>query len=133
MGTATATATGITNDPVTKMNKLPPDSTPELSQTTKQPGKKGSHPTNWKSGVLGAIIGQFKIVVTKRIRKDGYPGFRWQYRFHDHIVRNDQELQRIRKYIRNNPSNWEKDKFNGQYANRVNEETADYEQEEWMI
>jgi REP element-mobilizing transposase RayT len=81
-------------------------SAPELPQTTKQPGKTGSHPINWKSGVLGAIIGQFKIMVTKRIRKNGYPGFNWQFRFHDHIIRNDQELQRIREYIRNNPSNW---------------------------
>lgn len=31
---------------------------------------------------------------------------RWQMHFHDHIIRNDQELCRIRQYILNNPSAW---------------------------
>jgi len=30
----------------------------------------------------------------------------WQSRFHDHVVRNDRDLERIRKYIRENPSRW---------------------------
>ncbi|MEI6435411.1 MAG: transposase, partial [Bacteroidota bacterium] len=34
----------------------------------------------------------------------------WQGRFHDHIVRNDDVLERIRKYIANNPKNWNIDK-----------------------
>ena len=30
----------------------------------------------------------------------------WQRRYHDHIIRNDHDLQRIREYIRNNPVRW---------------------------
>ena len=30
----------------------------------------------------------------------------WQSRFHDHIVRNDAALERIRHYIENNPKSW---------------------------
>lgn len=36
---------------------------------------------------------------------------RWQERFHDHIIRNEQELHRIQRYIINNPSNWDNDTF----------------------
>ncbi len=35
----------------------------------------------------------------------------WQSRFHDHIIRNDAEYQRINNYIEINPENWDKDKF----------------------
>ena len=34
---------------------------------------------------------------------------RWQTRFHDRIIRDEQELNRIRQYIINNPLTWEKD------------------------
>jgi putative transposase len=34
---------------------------------------------------------------------------RWQPRFHDHIIRDEQELFRIQQYIFNNPATWEKD------------------------
>jgi putative transposase len=36
--------------------------------------------------------------------------FAWQPRFHDHIIRNDAEYQRISDYIVSNPSNWMDDK-----------------------
>ena len=32
--------------------------------------------------------------------------FKWQSLFHDHIIRDDESLQRIREYIRENPKNW---------------------------
>jgi putative transposase len=38
------------------------------------------------------------------------PGLtRWQSRFHDHIIRNERELQRIQQYIHNNPLTWDND------------------------
>lgn len=37
--------------------------------------------------------------------------FAWQPRFHDHIIRNERTFEKIKNYIINNPSNWEKDKF----------------------
>jgi hypothetical protein len=39
------------------------------------------------------------------------PDFKWQPRYHDHIIRNDAEYQRINDYIENNPANWGMDKF----------------------
>ena len=35
----------------------------------------------------------------------------WQERFHDHIIRNEAEYNRIKNYIINNPKNWDKDCF----------------------
>ncbi|MEB3291536.1 MAG: hypothetical protein VKJ24_00105 [Synechococcales bacterium] len=39
------------------------------------------------------------------------PDFKWQPRYHDHIIRDAQAFDRIRHYIRNNPRQWQKDKF----------------------
>jgi REP element-mobilizing transposase RayT len=36
----------------------------------------------------------------------------WQRNYYEHIVRNDDDLNRIREYIRNNPANWEIDPEN---------------------
>jgi hypothetical protein len=57
-------------------------------------------------GSLGSIIGQFKSVCVKRIRRLGNMDFAWQPRFHDRIIRDDYAAFCIRRYIRLNPSNW---------------------------
>jgi hypothetical protein len=44
------------------------------------------------SNSLGSIIGQFKSVATKRIRKEGCLNFKWQRNYYDRIIRNDKEL-----------------------------------------
>jgi len=64
----------------------------------------------WKPGTLGAIINQYKRICTIESRKIN-PDFAWQSRFHDHIIRNNAEYQRIKNYIINNPQNWRGDKF----------------------
>jgi len=38
--------------------------------------------------------------------------FTWQSRFHDRIIRNDQQYQQIKNYIINNPENWNNDSLN---------------------
>lgn len=61
---------------------------------------------------LSSIIRGFKIGVTK-FAKNNNIVFAWQSRFHDRIIRNDDELNRIRKYIIDNPARWELDRNNG--------------------
>jgi putative transposase len=63
-----------------------------------------------KPNSLGSIIGQFKSVCTKQIREMGFTEFRWQNRFHDHIIRDEESLSRIRQYILHNPAKWELDR-----------------------
>ena len=63
-----------------------------------------------RCGRLSHMIGQFKSAVTKYANQHEIP-FAWQPRFHDHIIRNGVEMNRIADYIQNNPMNWELDRF----------------------
>ena len=69
---------------------------------------------------IGAIMAQFKSIVTKRINllcdTQGAPV--WQRNYYEHIIRNDADLDRIRAYIFNNPFNWQSDDENLQNLRR---------------
>ena len=60
---------------------------------------------------LGEIIRYFKGRTSFEIHQKIDLNFTWQPRFHDRIIRNENELNRIMKYIKNNPKNWKKDKY----------------------
>lgn len=59
---------------------------------------------------LSRIIRWYKGRTTYESRKYD-PNFEWQSRFHDHIIRDVNELQRIRNYIDNNVINWKDNHF----------------------
>lgn len=59
-----------------------------------------------KPNSIGVVINQFKRICTVTLKTAGYD-FVWQPRFHDHIIRTQPELHRIRKYIAENPSKWD--------------------------
>ncbi|MGQ9563976.1 MAG: transposase, partial [Thermogutta sp.] len=63
---------------------------------------------------LPEIIRQFKTFSARRInetrRTPGVPV--WQRNYYEHIIRNDESLNRIREYIANNPAQWEMDREN---------------------
>ncbi|MFH1321207.1 MAG: hypothetical protein ABII90_11225 [Bacteroidota bacterium] len=63
------------------------------------------------SGSVSVIINQYKSSVKRWCNKNGHEYFRWQSRFHDHIIRNEQSYQTISDYIINNPAKWKDDKF----------------------
>jgi len=48
----------------------------------------------------------------KRIRQSGRINFKWQRGFYDRIIRNDDELNRIREYIIYNSLKWQEDNDN---------------------
>ena len=60
---------------------------------------------------LASIMRGFKIAVTTYARKNNID-FAWQERFYDIIIRNQNALDNVRRYIINNPQSWENDKFN---------------------
>ncbi len=62
------------------------------------------------SKTVGAIVRGFKIGVTKLLREK-YKEDIWQRNYYEHIVRTEADLNRIRKYINNNPMNWKGDRF----------------------
>jgi REP element-mobilizing transposase RayT len=97
-------------------------------------------PTEFKSpsNTIGAIIRGYKGATTKKIKKlfdtgnidtgnidtgvlqyapipipipISPTGSIWQRNYYEHIIRNENEYNRITQYIINNPKNWKKDKF----------------------
>ena len=54
---------------------------------------------------LASVIRGFKSSV-KRYANQNNIEFEWQTRYHDKIVRNEEALQAIRQYIKNNPKKW---------------------------
>lgn len=62
---------------------------------------------------LGTIIGTYKAAVTRYANRvlENPPSKIWQSRYHDHIIRNEADLKRIREYVVYNPQKWEADTF----------------------
>jgi len=89
---------------------------------------------------VGDIVGVYKSLSVHHCLqwiKSNYPTFHmgkfWQRNYWEHIVRNDNELDRIRKYILQNPQKWETDKLNGGFGNMVMESSATYGDGSWMV
>jgi len=68
---------------------------------------------------LPDIVHRFKTLTTKKyadgVKNRDWPHFHkrfWQRNYHEHIIRSDQRLAVIRRYIRRNPENWEMDTEN---------------------
>ncbi len=81
---------------------------PQL-ETSPQPGLQ-----NAESGSVGAVIGNFKSLMTRRINnlRQTPDGRVWQRGYYDRIIRNERELNATRQYIQNNPIRWAEDKEN---------------------
>lgn len=47
-----------------------------------------------------------------------YDGAVWQEGYHDHIVRNERELDELRMYVSTNVERWDKDKFYDGFVDR---------------
>jgi putative transposase len=59
---------------------------------------------------LASIVHGYKIGVTKYARQNQIP-FAWQARYHDRVIRNAGEHERISQYIRTNPQKWADDTY----------------------
>lgn len=72
---------------------------------------------------LGDVVGAFKSLATTGyidgVNAKGWPEFRgrlWQRNYFEHVIRDDDALNRIRRYIDDNPARWEFDDENPQKA-----------------
>ena len=81
--------------------------------TTPSAMEKSPHKNKFgvQSKNLSSIIRGFKIAVTTYARKHNI-NFAWQERFHDRIIRDNNDLENVRAYIFNNPHNWNDDELN---------------------
>lgn len=59
---------------------------------------------------LGSIIRGIKSSVTSYANNQNL-NFRWHPNFHDVLIRDEDSLQKIRRYIKNNVKNWKEDRF----------------------
>lgn len=60
---------------------------------------------------MGAIVRGFKSAVTAMGKQCAIvpDGKIWQRNYYEHIIRDADDLERIRAYIRDNPRNWQRD------------------------
>ncbi len=68
---------------------------------------------------LGKIAHHFKARATKIIYDSSKDNFKWQRSFYDYIIRNNRSLNKIREYIINNASTWDKDEHNLNNKNHI--------------
>lgn len=59
---------------------------------------------------LASIVRGYKIGVTKFARENSIP-FQWQARYHDRVIRDAREHERIAQYILSNPQRWTEDEL----------------------
>jgi len=66
--------------------------------------------------IIPKIMGKFQMLTSREINLLGKTsGIKnWQPNYHDHVIRNPESYQRIKKYIINNPKNWADDTFFGE-------------------
>ncbi|MCK4225842.1 transposase [candidate division WOR-3 bacterium] len=81
---------------------------------------------------LGEIIrwfkGRAKFEIGERYDKD----FKWQRNYYDHIIRNENELAKVREYVINNPYRWNEDAENPEnwkFAGKI--DIAEYYRNIW--
>jgi REP element-mobilizing transposase RayT len=65
-----------------------------------------------RAPTVGEVIRVYKAVSARAIRSTINADFRWQRNYYEHIVRNEESLNRIRQYIVDNPIRWDSDRDN---------------------
>lgn len=81
---------------------------------------------------VGDVVGAFKSLTTvsyvRGTKEQAWPSFHtrlWQRNYHEHIVRNEALLHRVRQYVFDNPAQWSVDRHNPQAVpSKLNEPWA---------
>ncbi|MCG2789888.1 MAG: hypothetical protein L6405_08100, partial [Actinomycetia bacterium] len=68
---------------------------------------------------VGDIIGAFKSLTTHQyimgVKNNGWKPFEkrlWQRNYYEHIIRTENDSNKIREYIKTNPQMWDRDRNN---------------------
>ena len=83
---------------------------PNQPQFYRKPKSLSSFVAGYKSAIT-TKIDDFIDLHNLPIEKYNRNNRLWQANYNDHIIRNDDEYWRIKKYIINNPKNWKDDDF----------------------
>jgi REP element-mobilizing transposase RayT len=65
-----------------------------------------------RKDTLSVIVRTYKSAVSRWCRQNGYKDFRWQRNYYEHVIRNEDDLVKIREYIANNAVKWDLDNEN---------------------
>ena len=83
---------------------------PPIPERTRAPDTR---PNGTLAGSIGRIIQAFKSETTvayiRAVQHDGWEpvdGRLWQRGYHDHVIRDSADLERVRSYIAANPQRW---------------------------
>ena len=76
-------------------------------------------PLQYHRSVIDKMVGFFKMNVSKKIHIT-YSDKIWQRSYHDHIIRGENDYQKIWEYIDTNPLKWELDCFYNDDSFKVN-------------
>ena len=60
---------------------------------------------------LSTVVGSYKSAASRKIRATSPALTVWQASFHDHVIRNGEDYERIWNYIYTNPARWLDDCF----------------------
>jgi REP element-mobilizing transposase RayT len=93
---------------------------PDSGHEQEGPPQQEGHPQGvpLRNPAIGEIVGAFKslcvnawLKIIKDEKIDAIGKF-WQKNYYEHVIRNDGELERIRRYIVENPLKWDSDREN---------------------
>ncbi|MEA3444528.1 MAG: transposase, partial [Bacteroidota bacterium] len=87
-----------------------------MIDATEKGQPQGIAPTQKKT--VGDMVGAFESITTveyirgvKNNNWNPFDGKLWQRNYWEHIIRNEKSYNTISEYIKNNPDNWNNDKF----------------------
>jgi REP element-mobilizing transposase RayT len=64
-------------------------------------------------GSIPIVVRTFKAAVTREVnRLGGFKGSVWQRNYYEHVIRNEQSLNKLQEYIMDNPLKWNLDEHN---------------------
>jgi REP element-mobilizing transposase RayT len=58
------------------------------------------------------MVRAYKAASARAIRRVVKPDFAWQRNYYEHVIRNEESLNQIRRYIVDNPARWTTDREN---------------------
>jgi putative transposase len=101
--------------PTDDVNVGPNVANPRVRPNPRVHPDPGVHP----KPTLGQVVQWFKTMTTnayiRGVKQNGwepFPGKFWQRNYYERIIRNERELNAIRQYIYDNPTQWENDAEN---------------------
>ncbi len=96
----------------------------ETNQSLRKGQPQGVAPTRLS---LPDVVHRYKSFTTSQYRTGveqfnwlSFPGKLWQRNYYEHIIRNEDDLNSIREYIRYNPLKWDEDEENPDNKRRGN-------------